>query len=141
MTQDLSQLTQRLEKLERQNRVFKFAGLGLAGVMAFGSLGLTLAARGPSTMICDTVSAERFVLHDGRGNKRMVMDAYNTEPSLQLRNRSGKTVASFGVNDKKGEPFLTFFDASGKAKTNSKSESCAPTDCSSKKDDGSIAMR
>lgn len=137
---ELTQLTQRLEKLERQNRIFKVAGLGLAGLLAVAG---TVAFRGPKVMVCDTVSAERFVLHDGRGNQRMIINAYNSEPSLQLRNRTGKTVASFGVDDKKGEPFLTFFDANGEAKgTKAGSEGCAPSDCSSKKkDDGSIAMR
>jgi len=137
MTQELTKLTHRLEQLERQNRTFKRTGFGLIG--ALGVVGLMAF----KPIMCDTVSAERFVIHDSRGKTRMLMDAYHTEPNIQLRNAAGKTVASLGV-DAKGEAYLTFFDASGKVKgaTKAKAESCAPSKCSSeKKDDGTIAMR
>jgi hypothetical protein len=143
MTQELAQLNQRLAQLERQNRRFKVAGLGLAGALGLLTLPITLAASAPKTMVCDTVSAERFVIHDSRGRTRMLMDAYNTEPNIQLRNTKGKTVATLGV-DQKGEAYLTFFDATGNVRGAKKasSESCAPSKCTSeKKDDGTIASR
>lgn len=136
MTQELSKLTQRLEQLERQNRRFKKVGVGLAGALGV----VALMAANP---LCDIVSAERFVLRDSHGKTRMLMDAYHTEPSIQLRNQAGKTVASFGV-DKQGEAYLTFFDANGNPKGSSKakSEGSQPSQCTDKKkDDGSIAMR
>ena len=135
MTQELSKLDARIESLERQNRRFKAVGLGLAAVL--GTVGIMSA----SSAMCDTVSAERFVLHDAKGKTRMLMDAYHTSPHIAFRNEAGKTVATFGVDDK-GESYLTLYDAKGNARSSAqpaKAEGCEKTKCEKK--DSSIAMR
>jgi hypothetical protein len=130
MTQEIAKLSERLAKLERQNKRLRTAGLGLAGLL--GVVGL-MSMR----PLCDTVSAERFVVRDSRGTARMMMDAYATEPTISLMNREGTKVASFGV-DQQGEAYLTFFDAAGKARSEGGSK-CEATKSEKKTDP--IAMK
>ena len=59
-------LTQRLDRLERENRRLKLLGaLALLGLAA-----LTLMGQTAPTPVANTLEAERFVLRDGAGNVR-----------------------------------------------------------------------
>jgi len=67
MSSDLSVLTQRLERLERQNQILTRAMVGLllfVGVLAFSAESLP-AGR--------TIEAERFILRDSRGRARVTI--------------------------------------------------------------------
>jgi threonine dehydrogenase-like Zn-dependent dehydrogenase len=132
MTQELAKLSERLATLERQNRRLRTGGLALVGVL--GAVGL-MSAR---SALCDQVSAERFVVRDTHGRTRMVMDAYSNEPVISLRNEAGKTVASMGI-DEKGEAYLTFFDATGKARGSD--AKCDASKCDKQDKQKEIAMR
>ena len=138
MTQELNELTLRLDRLEQQNRRLKLWGGIACG--AFALIGLAGAAA-----VCDVVTGERLVLHDPSGRTRVTLDAYSSDsPSLLFRARDGRALANFGadedgaawvvVYDKKGETKTTYrFSAESKASTHS-----APKD-ESKKDEPSVA--
>jgi hypothetical protein len=91
-------LLQRVEKLEQSNRHLKlFGGAALAG------LGLLSA----SSAMCDTVWAERFVLKDEHGKKRIMLDAYHTHPSIAFFDANGqKQIATIALG-KNGAPNWT----------------------------------
>jgi hypothetical protein len=93
-------LLARVERLERQNRMFRRGGLavlGLAGVAALMS----------ASTICKTVTAERFLVQDASSRTRAVLTAYETggQPKLSLLNEQGDEALSFGVGDD-GRAFL-----------------------------------
>jgi hypothetical protein len=93
--QHVQDLLSRMETLERQNRSLKrwaFAAL------AFTSIGILASA----AAVCDSVSAERFLVRDSRGKERVRLTAYETGgvPKLSFFDDKGKTVFSLGVCEK-----------------------------------------
>jgi hypothetical protein len=93
--QQAQDLVVRLDRLERENR--KLRRLGLAA-LAFGGIGVL----GAAATVCDSVSAERFIVRDTRGNERVRLTAYETGgiPKLSFMNERGQVVFSLGVTEK-----------------------------------------
>lgn len=85
----------RLERLERENRSMKRWS---AAALVLGGVGLLASA----ATVCDSVSAERFVVRDSRGQERVRLTAYETGgvPKLSFLNQKGQTVFSMGVCEK-----------------------------------------
>jgi len=97
-------LTRRIENLERQNRRLRWVGASALAILPVAGL-MSFAA----PAVCKTVWGERFVLRDGSGRDRMVLNAYGTKtPSLTVKDTSGENVAELGVNDE-GEVSLHVF--------------------------------
>ena len=93
--QQVHDLVVRLDRLERENRNLKrwsLAALVFAGVGVLGA----------AATVCDSVSAERFIVRDTRGNERVRLTAYETggAPKLTFLNEKGLTVFSLGVTEK-----------------------------------------
>ena len=89
-------LLQRVEKLEKSNKRLKL--LGGAALAGLGALSLMSASRA----MCDTVWAERFVLKDEHGKKRIMLDAYHTHPNIAFYDVQGKkqiATIALGKND------------------------------------------
>ena len=108
MKQEWSDVCNRLDKLEVENRRLKRTA-GLFG--ALGLLGLALGAAAP--VLCDVVSAERFVLRDENGRQRITFDAYHTgTPAVSFLDKRGKPLAKFAVDDE-GVATLNLFDKAG----------------------------
>jgi len=103
-------LLQRIERLERSNRKLRGTSIAIA------SAGLLLGLAGMAApTLCDTLYAERLVLHDSSGSQRIVADAYGSAPTFSVLSKDGRALARIGVG-KDNEPYLTFFDAKGAEK-------------------------
>ncbi len=106
----LNTLTQRLDRLERENRRLKIAGaILLLALAAVGAMGQVLPKAVPKV-----VEAERFVVRDTKGK---VLATLGTEasglPALVLSDQNGKRRAGlFVLAD--GEPHLGLFDQNEK---------------------------
>jgi hypothetical protein len=87
-----SEFDRRLATLESQNRGLRRLAAASLGLTA---LGLLVAA----AAVCDSVSAERFVLRDSRGRERVRLTAYETggPPRLTFLDEEGKEVFGMGV--------------------------------------------
>jgi len=94
------ELSQRIERLEKQNR--NLARAGIAALALAGVAGLVSAAA-----VCKTVWAERFVLKDPNMRERAVITAYETggAPRFTLLDEEGEPALTLGV-DKKGAPYV-----------------------------------
>ncbi len=92
--QQVHDLVSRLDRLERENRSLKRWSMAL---LALGSVG----ALGSAVAVCDSVSAERFIVRDSGGKERVRLTAYETGgvPKLSFLNDKGKVVFSMGVCD------------------------------------------
>lgn len=140
MTDRTQELLTRIESLERKNR--RIVGAGVA-VLALGAVGLVSART-----VCDTVSAERFVLRDAQGQQRGVFTAYETggAPQFSLLDKKGKPMAVIAVE--KDGAFLTLADATGEHKVRygvgaSGAASTDPAGCEKKacdKKDDAVSM-
>ncbi len=93
--QQAHDLAVRLDRLERENRTLKRWAMGLCALASVGVLGSALA-------VCDSVSAERFIVRDSRGKERVRLTAYETGgvPKLSFLDEKGRTVFSLGVCEK-----------------------------------------
>lgn len=87
-----SEFDRRLATLESQNRGLRRLAAASLGLTALGLLGAAAA-------VCDSVSAERFVLRDARGRERVRLTAYETggPPRLVFLDDEGKEVFGMGV--------------------------------------------
>jgi hypothetical protein len=83
-------ITQRLDRLERQNRHLRAA----LAAMALGVGSLCLVAAAPSNL--ETVTAKNFVLIDDGGHTRGVLETTNGNPDLVLDGADGQR-AVFGI--------------------------------------------
>ena len=92
--QQAQDMVARLDRLERENRSLKRWAVALVAVGAIGALGSALT-------VCDSVSAERFIVRDTSGKERVRLTAYETGgvPKLSFLNDKGKVVFSLGVCD------------------------------------------
>jgi len=112
MSDSNTDLLARIDKLETSNRRLKTWGGVLLG--AVGIVGLMGMA---APMVCNTVWAERFVMNDSNGNKRLMLDAYTSgTPTVSFYNKGGKALASLSV-DNKGEAALDLFQGGKKHTT------------------------
>jgi hypothetical protein len=87
-------VVRRLERLERENK-----NLRRAGIAALAVTGAALLASASS--VCKTVWAERFVLKDPSMRERAVLTAYETggTPKLSLLDEHGREALTFGVGN------------------------------------------
>jgi hypothetical protein len=112
MTNEQGAILERLEKLERQNRRMKLAGLG-AMVIA-GAFVLMGQASGPRTP--PEVRAKSFVLVDAKGETRarLYMSASAKGPELTLLDANGNARAEMDAFS--DSPELALSDAKGKVR-------------------------
>jgi len=88
------ELHSRIERLERQNTRLVRIGSGLLGVLGVITL---VSAAAP---LCKTLRAERFVLEDSSGTKRMIFDAYSTaKPTVTVLDSDGQESARLHMGD------------------------------------------
>lgn len=93
---DVTELVERVCKLERQNRRWKLATLLLLFVVA-SSLATGLLAQEriePPLMRAKTVEAQSFLLKDADGNIGGRMNLRGDRPNFELYDKSGKVVWS-----------------------------------------------
>ena len=95
---DGSAITERLDRLEKENRRFKRLGLTALAVMA----ATLVMGQSPSRR---TVEANEFVLRDASGTIRATLKMYNGEPLLTLLGSKGKAEA--------GPEQIDFVDSNG----------------------------
>jgi hypothetical protein len=92
-TSDVQSLTARIEKLEKQNRIYKRVGLALlllpAAVVAMGQ------AR-PNR----TLEAQTFVVRDSTGTKRIELGMDDNSPMLRFSDAHGKTHIALVESDR-----------------------------------------
>ncbi len=98
----ISDLTHRLDDLERGNRRLKrvFSGLGLS-VVAVLIVGATLPgqtenAKGGSF---ETIRARKLVIGDSNGRERLVLELSAGEPSLKMFNHDGQRQVFLGIDE------------------------------------------
>ncbi|MFN0243148.1 MAG: hypothetical protein ACKVWV_09685 [Planctomycetota bacterium] len=104
------ELSNRLDRLERENRRWKRVVVGVAGSVA--ALGVLAMA----TPVCDVITGERLVLRDSSGRQRFMIDAYQQgTPTIVWNDASGKAIARFGLEND-GLARITYFDAHGKVR-------------------------
>src|SRR5437879_6012790 len=104
---ELQDLAQRVERLERENRRLKRAGLVALALAAV----LVLTGRARSSRVME---ANRFVLRDTSGRVRAELKTEeDLSPRLVLLDSHGASRAWLDLS-KKGEPTLRFWDAMGK---------------------------
>lgn len=132
---DLNHLSERVKRLEYENRLFKLAGTVLAlGVLAFASLG---AANKPQT-----IEAEKIILRDAQGHVRLTLGtpgtagaafaiqpndpaiwlsdengtdrAILTSDGLYFANKNSRPTVSLSSGSASGASSLGFYDPNGK---------------------------
>jgi hypothetical protein len=106
-TADLAAVVGRLEKIERENRRLKYAGVV---VLLLAAAGLTMGQASPTSK---TVEAEAFVLRDPSGTERA---AWHLSPeggaALTFFDQAKKPRAQVRV-DRDGAPGVLLFDQAG----------------------------
>ena len=110
------QLLARLESVEKQNTQIKqVGGLALAGLVT--ALGFSFSQPTSASMVCDTVTAERFQLVDYRGNQRAILDAYGRDEAiLKLNQKDGQGSISLQMADD-GAGLIAMSDTKGRVRT------------------------
>ena len=92
MAPDVQDLMGRLERVERENRRIKLAGIVILSVCAmFLVTGLTVDD--------PVVGAEAFTLVDKRGEPRAVFALVNSEPTLALLDTDGEVISFLSLVD------------------------------------------
>lgn len=101
-------IVQRLEKIEKQNRTMKCAGLAV--LIGVGSIVLM----GQASPQSRTIDAEAFVLRDAGGKMRasLRMDTILNAPQLKLYDPTGKSRVEITADAK--QPSIWLFDAEGR---------------------------
>ena len=105
-TAELAAVVARLEKVERQNRRLRGAGIAVAVLAAAG---LLMGQAMPTVRI---VQAEGFQLKDGQGKVRAGLGMDKEGPVLFLADENGKPRAELAVG--KAGPGLGLYDENGK---------------------------
>ncbi|MGC2331375.1 MAG: hypothetical protein WA581_07975 [Candidatus Acidiferrales bacterium] len=88
---DWRRLVERMEKLERQNRLWKLGSVLAALVLVLSvALGTRAQQQRDEALRAKTVEAETFLLKDSDGVTRGELTVVNGIPVLQLYNANGK---------------------------------------------------
>jgi hypothetical protein len=106
---ELQLITQRVERLERQNRRFKVTGSLVGAVVA------AVAILGQARSTDRVIEAQRFVIKDSSNRPRGVLAALSDGSVLSLYDRDGRGRASLTVAGD-GTARLGFFDKGGKGR-------------------------
>lgn len=106
MTDD--RLRERLDRLERDNRRLKRVGV-VIGVLLMAALGM---GQTPGKRV---ITANEFVLIDGKGEHRMVLAVKEEQPAFALYDGHGQRRALLTL-DKDGRPAFALADANGEAR-------------------------
>jgi hypothetical protein len=106
-------LTQRLQKAERQSRWLKYALLVTAPLLIYVFIGQEL----PKQLVQREalVAADRLQLFDEQGNTRMVMRVYSGVPVVQLIDENGMPRLSLGLRYD-DSPFISIADVRGQTR-------------------------
>ncbi len=122
---ELGALLSRVERLERQNRIFKQGAL--AFVLAIASVGLmaqtkqkpptSTSSQKPKTRAAAAASAatgveaQAFILKDSNGHVRAELGLTGSTPSLKFKDESGSALVTLALNsDAPGGPMLLLSD-------------------------------
>jgi hypothetical protein len=105
MASETETLIHRLEKVERENRRIKLAGIVVLTLIA------TILLTGLS-VDDPVIGAEAFTLVDGQGEMRAVFAMVNNEPTLALFDTEGKVRA--GIMVAQNSPRLILYAEDGK---------------------------
>jgi hypothetical protein len=117
MEPDLQAILERLEKLERQNRRLKYAGV--VTLIAFGALAII----GQTTYKRRMIRAEEFQLVDSHGKLMGRMRTDGSNPELELYNQHGISAVSLYAYDRgnTGQLLLTSVNSGQTTKTSADS--------------------
>jgi hypothetical protein len=102
--QDVQSILRRIDRLERQNRWFKRAGLAVL------ALGAAIAVMGQARPSHTSIKGEEFVVVDAEGRTRATLGMELGSPWLNLYDTSHRRRATLLV-DGLGQPVLEFKDA------------------------------
>ena len=97
-------LARRVDKVERENRWLKQAGVVALAVIA----AVVLMGQATATKVAKVVEAEEFVLKDASGTVRSRLEVWEDTVSLTLHDRNGNERLSLGVKDD-GSPWVRLF--------------------------------
>lgn len=99
-------LTARVDRLERENRRWKQAGLIAGGVVGVAFL------MGQAAPPAQVIQAQHIVITDDKGNERIVLGAAKDRASILLKNEAGKATTVLAVSDETAG--LSVTDENGK---------------------------
>jgi hypothetical protein len=107
----------RIEKLERQNRLFRRAALTcLIALVSVGLLGQTKhprkAAPAPAApVVPEKIEAGSFIMKDSNGKIRAELSMAGTGPTFKLRDENGTPLITLSLNDGSPQgPMMLFSD-------------------------------
>ena len=84
----LQEIAERLDKVEKQNRYMKLAGVALLSVVVLSLL--AGAAKKPE--VAKEIRAERIVMVDSASRERIVMEEAEGMPTFRMLSSKGKSV-------------------------------------------------
>jgi hypothetical protein len=117
---EMQPLEVRIERLERQNRLFRRGALTcLIGLVSVGLMGQAKHPRkaAPSTAPAapatpEKIEAGSFILKDSNGKTRAELSMAGTGPALKLRDESGTPLITLSLNDGNPQgPMMLFSDS------------------------------
>jgi hypothetical protein len=102
----------RIEKLERQNRLFRRGALTcLIALVSVGLMGQTKHPHkaAPATAIPEKIEAQSFILKDSTGKIRAELSMAGTGPTFKLRDESGTPLVTLSLNDSSPQGAMMLF--------------------------------
>jgi len=103
---EMQPLEARIERLERQNRLFRRGALTcLIGLVSVGLMGQTKHPRkappaAPAAPVLpEKIEAGSFILKDSTGKTRAELSMAGTGPTLKLRDENGAALLTLSLND------------------------------------------
>lgn len=104
--QQLEALAGRLDRLERENRLLKRAGLAAIGLIA----AVVLMGQAQPSHVAKMVEAERFLVRDATGKPRATLGLLpDGSPSLNLIDKDGNIRMAVGMKPE-GSPSINLYD-------------------------------
>ncbi len=98
-------LARRLDRVERENRWLKQAGVVALAVIA----AVVLMGQATTAKVAKVIEAEKFVLRDGQGRERAALEMKVGVVRLVLKDQDGGARALVGISPKGGSG-LYFYD-------------------------------
>jgi len=111
----LTTLSERIERLERENRRLRHAGfLLLLGCASVFLMGQAKAPKAGTLNVAKALEAGKFVLKDGRGQKRAELGLFADRPALVIYETGEKALLSLGA-EPEGAGLTLYEGNTGKA--------------------------